>query len=89
MFPDARILRLDSDVSRKDKTPQVVLNKFMNHEADILIGTQMVSKGHDFPLVSLVGVIGTDANLSIPSFRSSERTFQLITQAIGRSGREK
>lgn len=89
MFPDARILRLDSDVSRKDKTPQVVLNKFMNHEADILIGTQMVSKGHDFPLVSLVAVIGTDANLSIPSFRSSERTFQLITQAIGRSGREK
>ncbi|MGI6734813.1 MAG: replication restart helicase PriA [Bacilli bacterium] len=89
MFPDARILRLDSDVSRRDKTPQVVLNKFMKHEADILIGTQMVSKGHDFPLVSLVGVIGTDASLAIPSFRSSERTFQLITQAIGRSGREK
>ena len=54
MFPDARILRLDSDVSRRDKTPQVVLNKFMKHEADILIGTQMVSMGHDFPLVSLV-----------------------------------
>lgn len=89
MFPNARVLRLDSDVSKEDKTPQKVLNKFMNHEADILIGTQMVSKGHDFPLVSLVGVIGTDASLSIPSFRSSERTFQLITQAIGRSGREK
>lgn len=89
LFPDARILRLDSDVSRKDKTPQKVLNSFMNYEADILIGTQMVSKGHDFPLVSLVGVIGTDANLAIPSYRSGERTFQLITQAIGRSGREK
>ncbi len=89
MFPEARLLRLDSDVSRRDKTPQVVLDKFMKYEADILIGTQMVAKGHDFPLVSLVGVIGTDASLSIPSFRSSERTFQLITQAVGRSGREK
>ncbi len=89
LFPAARILRLDSDVSRKDRTPQKVLNKFMDYEADILIGTQMVAKGHDFPLVSLVGVIGTDANLAIPSFRSGERTFQLITQAIGRSGREK
>jgi primosomal protein N' (replication factor Y) len=89
LFPKARVLRLDSDVSRADKTPQIVLNQFMNDEGDILIGTQMVSKGHDFPRVSLVGVIGTDANLAIPSFRSSERTFQLITQAIGRSGREK
>ena len=89
LFPNARVLRLDSDVSRVDKTPQKVLNQFMNDEGDILIGTQMVAKGHDFPRVSLVGVIGTDANLAIPSFRSSERTFQLITQAIGRSGREK
>lgn len=89
LFPTARVVRLDSDVSRADKTPQKVLNQFMNGEADILIGTQMVAKGHDFPRVSLVGVIGTDASLAIPSFRSSERTFQLITQAIGRSGREK
>ncbi len=89
LFPSARIVRLDSDVSRTDKTPQKVLNKFMNYEADILIGTQMVAKGHDFPLVSLVGVIGTDASLAFPSYQSGERTFQLITQAIGRSGREK
>lgn len=87
MFPEARVLRLDSDVSQKDRTPQITLDKFMNYEADILIGTQMVAKGHDFPRVSLVGVVSTDASLAIPSFRSAERTFQLITQAIGRSGR--
>ncbi len=87
LFPEARILRLDSDVSKKDKSPQITLDKFMNYEADILVGTQMVAKGHDFPLVSLVGVVGTDASLAFPSYRSAERTFQLITQAIGRSGR--
>lgn len=87
MFPSARVLRLDSDISQQDRTPQITLDKFMNYEADILIGTQMVAKGHDFPRVSLVGVVATDASLAIPSFRSAERTFQLITQAIGRSGR--
>lgn len=87
MFPTARVLRLDSDVSQQDKSPQVTLDKFMNYEADILIGTQMVAKGHDFPRVSLVGVMGSDNTLAIPSYRSAERTFQLITQAIGRSGR--
>ncbi len=86
LFPKARILRLDSDAS-KEKSAQETLDKFAKHEADILIGTQMVAKGHDFRDVSLVGVIGTDRMLSFPSFRSAERTFELITQAIGRSGR--
>lgn len=86
LFPSARILRLDSDAS-KEKSAQSTLDKFAKHEADILIGTQMVAKGHDFSQVSLVGVIGTDRMLSFPSFRSGERTFELITQAIGRSGR--
>ncbi len=62
--------------------------KFKNHEADILLGTQMIAKGHDFPLVTLVGVILADIGLNLPNYRSSERSFQLITQAIGRAGRK-
>lgn len=63
------------------------LGQFANHEADILVGTQMIAKGHDFPKVTLVGVVNADAGLAIPSYRSSESTFQLIMQAVGRSGR--
>ncbi len=87
LLPQARILRLDSDVARKRENTYRTLEKFRAYEADILLGTQMVAKGHDFPLVSLVGVLSADAALAYPSFRASERTFQLITQAIGRSGR--
>ena len=87
LFPSARVLRLDSDVSRKRKGAKEVLTSFENHQADILVGTQIVAKGHDFPKVTLVGVILADIGLAIPSFRASERTFSLITQAVGRAGR--
>lgn len=89
LFPSARILRLDSDVAKKRDSTYKVLEAFRNAEADFLVGTQMVAKGHDFPLVSLVGILNADAALAFPSFRAAERTFQLITQAIGRSGRDK
>ena len=89
LFPNARVLRLDSDVSKKRNETGRVLSAFENHEADILIGTQIVAKGHDFPCVTLVGVVLADVGLAIPSFRASERTFDLITQAIGRSGRNR
>ncbi len=87
LFKDARILKLDSDSSKIRQTISKTLNAFARQEADILIGTQMVAKGHDFPKVTLVGLVLADIGLTLPSFRSSERTFQLITQAIGRSGR--
>ncbi len=87
LFPNARTLRLDSDVSKVKNNTFKVLEKFRNQEADILIGTQMIAKGHDFPNVTLVGIVLADIGLSLPSFRNSEKTFTLITQAIGRSGR--
>ncbi len=87
LFPKARTLRLDSDVSRIKVNSEKILAKFRNHEADILIGTQMIAKGHDFPDVTLVGIVLADIGLTMPSFRSSERTFQLITQGVGRAGR--
>lgn len=87
LFPEARTLRLDSDVGKIKNNISKVLNRFANYEADILIGTQMIAKGHDFPNVTLVGLVLADLGLSLPSIRSSERTFELITQAIGRSGR--
>ena len=87
LFPEARTLRLDSDSAKiRTKIPQIV-EAFRRKEADILIGTQMIAKGHDFPDVTLVGVVLADIGLSLPSYRSSERVFQLITQAVGRSGR--
>ena len=87
LFPSARTLRLDSDSAKiRTKVPSIV-ESFRRKEADILIGTQMIAKGHDFPDVTLVGVIMADIGLSLPSYRSSERVFQLITQAVGRSGR--
>lgn len=87
LFPDAKTLRLDSDSAKvRSKIPQTV-EAFRRKEADILIGTQMIAKGHDFPDVTLVGVVNADIGLSLPSYRSAERVFQLITQAVGRSGR--
>lgn len=87
LFPDARILRMDTDVTRKKNSFENIFKTFQNRDADILIGTQMVAKGFDFPSVTLVGIISADTSLNIPDFRSSERTFQLVTQAAGRSGR--
>ena len=88
LFPSARTLRLDSDTSKnRNKIPETI-EAFRKKEADILIGTQMIAKGHDFPDVTLVGIVLADIGLSMPSFRSNERAFQLITQAIGRSGRK-
>ena len=87
LFPTARVLRLDSDVSEVRGNIKKAIDSFSNYEADILVGTQMIAKGHDFPRVTLVGIVLADVGLSMPSFRSSERVFQLITQAIGRSGR--
>jgi primosomal protein N' (replication factor Y) len=87
VFPDARILRWDSDVTQHRHSHEQILNKFRAHEADILIGTQMVAKGLDLPLVTLVGVIVADTSLNLPDFRAGERTFQLLSQVAGRAGR--
>lgn len=86
-FPDARTLRMDFDTTRKKNSYDYIYNTFKNGEADILIGTQMVTKGLDFKNVTLVGVIAADVSLNLPDFRSGERTFQLITQVGGRAGR--
>ena len=87
LFPAARILRMDNDtVSGKDGHYKV-LHKFAQKEADILVGTQMIAKGHDFPSVTLVGILDADMSLQFADYRSGERTFQLITQVAGRSGR--
>ena len=87
LFPEAKTIRLDSDSTKaRNKIPSLI-EKFRNKEANILIGTQMIAKGHDFPGVSLVGIVLADIGLAMPSYRSSERVFQLITQAIGRCGR--
>ena len=87
LFPAARVLRMDADSTRRKGGHDRILAAFRNHEADILIGTQMIVKGHDFPLVTLVGIVAADLSLNSPEFDASERTFQLITQAAGRSGR--
>ena len=85
-FPAARVARLDRDVA-SGKRIEAVLTRVREREVDILVGTQMVTKGHDLPSVTLVGVINADAALSIPDFRASERTFQLLVQVAGRAGR--
>ena len=87
LFPQARLLRWDSDVTQKKNAHQDILNKFRNYEADILIGTQMVAKGLDIPLVTLVGVVLADTSLNLPDFRAGERTFQLLCQVAGIAGR--
>ena len=86
-FPEARLLRMDADTTRKKGDHERILSAFAAHKADILIGTQMIVKGHDFPDVTLVGIVAADLSLNTSEFDASERTFQLITQASGRSGR--
>ncbi len=86
-FPEAKIVRMDLDTTARKGAYQKILSSFASGEADILLGTQMVAKGLDFPRVTLVGVISADTSLNIPDFRSSERTFQLLTQVAGRAGR--
>ena len=86
-FPQARILRMDRDTTKNRDDYERILKSFAAHEADILIGTQMIVKGHDFPYVTLVGILAADTSLYEGSYRSSERTFQLISQAAGRAGR--
>ena len=87
LFPKAKILRMDRDTTQKKEGHFDIINKFANREADILVGTQMIAKGHDFPRVTLVGILDADMSLHFSDFRSGERTFQLITQVAGRSGR--
>ncbi|HJB88756.1 MAG TPA: primosomal protein N' [Candidatus Blautia excrementigallinarum] len=88
-FPDAGILRMDYDTTRTRGSYEQILASFAAHEADILVGTQMIVKGHDFPDVTLVGIIAADLSLNEADYRCGERTFQLLTQAVGRSGRGK
>lgn len=87
LFPDARTLRMDIDTTSKKGAHSKIIESFSNHEADILIGTQMIAKGLDFPLVTLVGVISADTMLNLPDFRSNEKTYELISQVAGRAGR--
>lgn len=87
IFPQARILRMDADTTKRKDSYEQILSAFANEEADILIGTQMIVKGHDFPKVTLVGVLAADLSLGMSDYRAAERTFQLLTQAAGRAGR--
>jgi len=87
-FPAARVLRMDADTTRNKGDYEAILSAFARHEADILVGTQMIVKGHDFPNVTLVGIIAADLSLYTGDFRASERTFQLLSQAAGRAGRD-
>ncbi|MBD9743528.1 primosomal protein N' [Enterococcus faecium] len=87
LYPQARILRMDVDTTRRKGAHEQILQKFGAKEADILLGTQMIAKGLDFPEVTLVGVLNADTSLNLPDFRSSEHTFQLLTQVSGRAGR--
>ena len=86
-FPDARLARVDRDSVRRQGALTTVLSRFGAGELDVLVGTQMIAKGHDFPRVTLVGVISADVGLGLADFRASERTFQLLTQVAGRAGR--
>ncbi|MDT5157659.1 MAG: hypothetical protein QOH51_2016 [Acidobacteriota bacterium] len=86
-FPTLRIARLDRDTTARRSTYEQAILRFAAGELDMLVGTQMIAKGHDFPNVTLVGVVSVDAGLAMPDFRSAERTFQLITQVAGRAGR--
>jgi primosomal protein N' (replication factor Y) len=86
-FPDARVARIDRDAVRRKGVLTALLTKFAAGELDVLVGTQMIAKGHDFPNVTLVGVISADVGLGLADFRAGERTFQLLTQVAGRAGR--
>ena len=87
MFPEAGVLRMDMDTTREKDGHEKILAAFQNQEADILIGTQMIVKGHDFPNVTLVGILAADLSLYAQDYKAGERTFQLLTQAAGRAGR--
>ncbi len=87
LLPDAKILRMDTDTTQSKNSYRDLLGRFRRHEADILLGTQMVTKGHDFPDVTLVGVLLADTSLYYDDYRAEERTFALLTQVIGRAGR--
>jgi primosomal protein N' (replication factor Y) len=86
-FPGARVLRMDMDTTKNKDGHEKILEAFSDGQADILVGTQMIVKGHDFPEVTLVGVLAADLSLYAGDYRASERTFQLLTQAAGRAGR--
>ncbi len=88
-FPEKRMDRMDTDATKKRGSHDKILGGFRRHGIDVLVGTQMVAKGHDFPLVTLVGVVSADTTLNLPDFRASERTFNLLTQVAGRAGRGK
>ena len=87
LIPSAKTIRMDADTTRNKGSHEDIINRFKKYEYDILLGTQMISKGLNFPLVTLVGVINADATLNIPDFRSGERTFALLSQVAGRAGR--
>lgn len=87
LYPDVNVLRMDADTTNTKDSYENILSSFSEGEADILVGTQMIVKGHDFPNVTLVGILAADLSLNDSDFRTSERTFQLLTQAIGRAGR--
>ncbi len=87
LFPQARVLRMDADTTKKKESYDEILSSFSCGEADILIGTQMIVKGHDFPKVTLVGILAADLSLNASDYRAGERTFDLLTQAAGRAGR--
>ena len=89
LFPDIKTIRMDVDTVTKKNSHEQILEKFKNENIDVLIGTQMVVKGHHFPNVTLVGVIAADSSLNIEDYRAGERTFQILTQVAGRAGREK
>ena len=89
LYPQAKILRMDADTTKSKDSYDTILSAFSNQEADILVGTQMIVKGHDFPNVTLVGVLAADLSLHANDYRAGERTFQLLTQAVGRAGRGK
>ncbi len=86
-FPEARVARLDRDTVTGKRHFETILNEFRDRNYDILVGTQMIAKGHDIPNVTLVGIVSADIGLGLPDFRAAERTFQLLTQAAGRAGR--
>jgi primosomal protein N' (replication factor Y) (superfamily II helicase) len=86
-FPQARALRWDADTASDHQAHDLILQRFINREADVLVGTQMIAKGLDLPLVTLVGVVSADMGIALPDFRAGERTFQLLTQVAGRAGR--
>ncbi len=87
LFPSARVARMDGDVGKISREVEKTIRAFKDGEYDVLVGTQMIAKGHDFPLLTLSSVVLADIGLSLPTYRASERTFELIAQAVGRSGR--